>query len=259
MGSKLRLKQFLRMAGLFSSKKEMMDTVLKGEITIDDEVVKNPNYQINPNTRKVCWKGKQIKKLNTKIYIVMNKPEGLISTRLSAKDRELGKHSVFSIIDDIDDIPENEKKTLFAVGRLDEDTSGLLIITNDGKLGVSITSPERGIEKTYLALLESPLSEEDAKNIEAGIKIKLEENGKQFYYKTRRCRVKIASDDRKQLEIAVSEGRKREVRRIFEAVGNKVTRLQRVSIGHLRLDELKLKKGDCMATTRQFLIRKVFF
>lgn len=248
---KIRLHQFLRETGVFESKQNALNAIINGEITISNKAIKNPNFQFNARKKLVCWKGKPLKQIKKKIYIILNKPEGYLSSRLTKQD--IGKKSVFDIVKGAAD--ENTEKSLYCIGRLDEDTSGLLIITNDGQLEPKINSPEANIKKTYRAVLQKPISKEDILKIERGITITLEQNGKYSKYTTKPC--KIALIDSKKLDITISEGKKREVKRIFEAVGNKVIKLQRIRIGDLRLEELKIKKGKYILVNRDFIYQKI--
>lgn len=237
MSKKLRLHQFLSKTGEFRKKEDVFSAIKKKSITVDKEVINNPDFQIKKNS-SVCYYDKKLEIVKKPVYILLNKPVCFLSSKLSKKDIELHKKSVFSLID----LPEQLKQTLFCVGRLDEDTSGLLILTNDGKLSHKITSPVSNIKKTYCATLEKPLKKEDKALLEKGVDITLEENNILSIYKTKPCKIKVI--DKTNVEIIVSEGKKREVRRIFESVGNKVLELKRVSIGKIKLDELNIKEGE---------------
>ncbi|MBU1703984.1 MAG: pseudouridine synthase [Nanoarchaeota archaeon] len=147
----------------------------------------------------------------------------------------------------------NLKNSLFCVGRLDEDTSGLIIITNDGTLGSKITRPESMIEKGYAAVLEKDIKDKDIEKIKKGVTISLEHNKKVTEYKTRPCKIQLI--DKRDVIITVSEGKKREVRRIFEAVGNKVVSLERVSIGSLRLDGIRT--GEFKFVDKEFIEKRI--
>lgn len=245
---KLQLHKFLTKTGMFAGKKEIIDAIKNSEIKIGDRIILNPIYQFNPKKEMVYWKGKKIEALAESVYIILNKPEGYLSSRLAKKDIELGKKSMFDLIK----VDEKTKKTLFSVGRLDEDTSGLIIITNDGKLCAKLANPKHGIGKTYEVLLEKSLSEKE--KIESGIVIELEENGRITKYKTKPCKIFGSG---KKVQIALTEGKKREVRRIFEAVGNKVIALQRISIGSINLKELNLEKGKFIQTDLKFIEEKI--
>lgn len=238
---KLRLHQFLSRTGTFSSKKELITAIIKAEITIDGKAVTNPMHIFDAK-KKVCWKGKPLKRVTAKTYIAINKPEGYLSSRLTPGDARLGKKSVFELLSNA--LDEKTEKSLFCAGRLDEDSSGLLIITNDGKLGSKITAPGSGIEKTYHAALARPITDGELAKLRKGVTIQLEENGKITSYTTKPCPAEIILPNRKQLKLVLAEGKKREARRMLESIGNKVTQLERTAIGKLTLQELKLEKGQ---------------
>jgi pseudouridine synthase len=172
-------------------------------------------------------------------------------------DRKLGKKSMFDIIEKDKKLDEKTKKTLFSVGRLDEDTSGLIMITNDGKFCTKMTNPKYDVSKAYHAVLEKPLDKEVIAKIEKGIIIELEENGKITRYKTKGCRIAMENSSDKKLTLVLFEGKKREARRIFQAVGNKVLQLERVAIGNLQLKDAGLKEGEFMHAERKFLEEKI--
>jgi pseudouridine synthase len=239
---KIRLHQFLSKTGIFSSKSQIHDAIRNSELKIEGRIVTKPNFQFNKN-KKVTWKGKELKIKKEMIYLILNKPEGYLSTRLTKNDAD--KKSVFSLL------PEDN--SLVCVGRLDEDTSGLLIITNDGDLVHKITNPLSNVEKTYKVILEKPLK--DIHEVEKGLTIELEENGKIDKYQTKPCKVELVSE--KQIFITLTEGKKREVRRMFEAVGNRVVKLERVSIGRLNIDDLKIKKGTYITVEKNYIESKI--
>src|SRR3989338_1266994 len=252
---KPRLHQFLSKTGVFKSKRELVFAVKNSEIMVNDKIITNLHYQFNPNKNKVCYKEKELQAVGRKVYVIVNKPAGYLSSRLTSNDQKLGKKSIFSLFDKDKNLDEQTRKTLFCAGRLDENTSGLIIITNDGTLGSLITRPESNITKTYGAVLEKPIDSVAAKEIEKGVVIKLEENGVISEYKTKPCKITLLDNNtannnknndaaaarnnnvRNKVIIEVIEGKKREVRRIFEAVRNKVKELKRISIGKIRLDE----------------------
>lgn len=238
---KLRIHQFLSRTGAFSSKKELIAAITEAEITIDGRTITNPMHIFDAK-KKVCWKGEPLKRVTTKTYIAINKSEGYLSSRLTPEDLKLDKKSVFELIGNAFD--EKTKKSLFCAGRLDEDSSGLLIITNDGKLGSKITAPGSGIEKTYHAALARPITDEELAKLRKGVTIQLEENGKITSYTTKPCKAELILPNRRQLKLVLAEGKKREIRRMLEALGNKVTQLERTAIGKLTLQELKIGKGQ---------------
>lgn len=248
---KLYIHQFLSRTGLFSSKKEVYAAIRAGEVSVAGKKITQPNYQFSSG-KEVAWNGDVLKRVSECLYFVVNKPEGFLSSRLTAHDVKLKKRSVFSLIRDID---AKSEKTLFCVGRLDEDTSGLLILTNDGKFSTVLTNPEHEVQKTYRALLDAPLPKEAAGEIRKGIIIVLEENGKNAEYKTRPSTLSV---DQNHATVTLTEGKKREVRRMFSAVGRTVLLLERSAIGNLALEDLHLPKGGCKAVTKEFLEKSIF-
>jgi pseudouridine synthase len=242
---KIRLHQFLSRTGVFASKGAILDAIKNSEVKIAGRIVTKPNFQFNKN-KKVTWNKDTLILRKDNIYLILNKPEGFISTRLTENDE--GKKSIYDML------PKDN--TLFAVGRLDEDTSGILIITNDGTLGFNIASPNSNIKKTYRSELAKELTVKDKEKIEKGIVIKLEENGSVSQYTTRPCQIKMIDDT--HIDITITEGKKREVRRMFEAVGNKVMKLERIAIGGIKLEKLNVKKGNYIEIDKEKLLTLLF-
>ncbi len=238
----MKLHQFLSKTGKFESKYASSNAIQNSQIEIRNnksiKIINNPMHHLKPKDR-IYWKGKELKIINEQIYIIINKPRGYLCSKLSKTDISLGKKSVFDLLQNnkILNLSEEIKKTLFCVGRLDEDTSGLLIITNDGMLSSKLTNPKNEIKKTYVADLENEVNESELNKIRNGIFIDLEENGVITRYKTKKCEIEKIQN--KQIKISVCEGKKREIKRMFEAVGNKVVNLKRISIGNLLLGELR--------------------
>lgn len=169
----------------------------------------------------VSVNGKSINTVKKYDYYIMNKPKGYVCT---VKD-DKGRKTVMDLL------PSNIKR-LFPVGRLDYDTEGLLILTNDGNLTFKLTHPKNEIPKTYLVKTEKSVSEEDLNKLRSGVVI----DG----VKTKKCNVKIveAGKDWAKLHVTITEGRNRQVRKMFEAVGNNVDFLKRIKIGDLKLSGL---------------------
>jgi 16S rRNA pseudouridine516 synthase len=153
------------------------------------------------------------------------------------------KKSVFDILAREKRLEGALGQSLVCAGRLDEDTSGLLIITNDGLLVSDVTKPESRIKKTYEVLLAFPPSADDIAQLKKGIKIRVDVDGRLMDYLTKPADV-LFNDDKRMVRIIISEGRKREVRLMFEKLGNKVRRLRRVAIGKISLDDFMIKTGE---------------
>lgn len=245
---KITLHRFLTLTGFFDNKQDIVFAIKNKEIKIDDKIILNPKYQFNPNSKKVFWKEKELNHDSKKYYLIFNKPEGYISEKI-LNDSE--KKSIFDIIN----IDKKILNQLSAIGRLDEDSSGMIILTNDGKVNHRIAQPDSEIKKTYEVELEKEVSEKDIKKIESGIIIDMEVNGEHSDYKTKPVELKTISKNK--LQVTITEGKKREVKRIFDAVSNKVINLKRVSIGNLRLDNLEIKKGEFVFVDRDLIDEKV--
>ena len=245
------LHRFLTLTGLFDSKEKINLAIENNEITINNEAITNPKYQFNPNTRKVCWKNKEIKHDKKKYYIVFHKPTGYLATKLSKENIEQKKISMFDLIK----LDKKILNQLSAVGRLDEPSSGLILLTNDGKINFKITSPKSEIKKTYDVILEKSISDNEIKKAESGVIIDLEVNRKHVDYKTKPAKIKKLSE--KNILITITEGKKRQVRRIFESLGNKVVKLKRISIGNLMLDDLEIEDGEFVFVSREIIDEKI--
>jgi pseudouridine synthase len=240
---KTRLHQFLSSTGAFISKRALIDAVYNNEVSIDGRVVANPNFYFKPDKSRVLWKGRPLQEVGEKIYILINKPEGFLSSRLTPNDVKWRKRSVFDLLSREKRLQGELGQSLVCAGRLDEDTSGLLIITNDGQMVSDITRPESRIRKTYEVLLAFPPSADDIEQLKRGIKIRVDVDGRFVDYTTKPADV-MFSDDKRMLRVMISEGRKREVRLMFEKLGNKVRKLRRVAIGSLSLDDFMIKSGE---------------
>ena len=252
---KLSIHQYLTRAGIFKSKKEVFDAIKNSQIKIDKEIITNPNHYFNISVHEVFYKNKSLSDITEKVYILLNKPLGYLCSKLTDEEKKLNKKSIFEIINKDATIDEKTKNSLFSVGRLDEDTQGLLIITNDGKLSSRITNPDHEVNKTYLVVLKNKLSQHDIHSIEMGMYIDLEENGRIYKYKSKKC--KILPETSNRIKITVKEGKKREIRRMFEKIGNQVLTLERVSIGNLKLKDLNLKESQYMFIEKKFIEQRL--
>ena len=169
----------------------------------------------------VTVRGKQVNTVKKFDYYIMNKPKGYVCT---VKD-DKGRKTVMDLL------PPSAKR-LFPIGRLDYDTEGLLILTNDGDLTFKLTHPKNEVPKTYLVKTEKPVTDEDLSKLRSGVYI----DG----VKTKKCNVRIieTTKDGSKLHITITEGRNRQVRKMFEAVNNTVDFLKRIKIGDLALTGL---------------------
>ena len=183
--------------------------------------MREPGYDVKEGD-KVVVNGRLIEKKQKLIYVLVNKPMGMVTTASDDKDRA----TVMDIVNDIDE-------RLFPVGRLDYNTTGALIMTNDGDLTYRVTHPKHELGKTYRVLVKGVLSDERARKLRNGVDI----GG----YVTGKAKVKIIKGGAGStvVEITIHEGKNRQVRKMFAAVGNPVQELERIAIGEIRLGHLR--------------------
>ena len=241
MTKKISLKQFLMKTGRFEKAYDCISAVRSGKIKINNTIVTNPNYFFNPKKSLVEFYDEKIKKV-LNLYFLMNKPAGYLS------QKSPNEKSIYDLLESLN-LPKDRIKSLSAIGRLDKDTEGLLILTNDGKFSNIIMHPQNEIVKKYYAALDKPAETSKIKMLEKGIEINIG-NEK---YKTKPCKIKITGE--KETYISITEGKKRQIRKMFDSIGNKVVYLKRVSIGGLQLG--KLKVGEIKQVTREEIIEKL--
>lgn len=216
----MRINRYLAECGL-ASRRKCEQFIIDGMVTVNGKTVTDLATQVEAYDNVTCG-GRPVKPLNKHVYLMMNKPKGCVTTVSDDK----GRKTVMDIVRD--KYPDTR---LFPVGRLDYDTEGLLILTTDGDLCNRLTHPRNEIEKVYSAKVEGEIDENILNQIRRGVEI----DGR----RTKKCRAKFLGFDSKTkistVEVAITEGMNREVRRMFEAVGKNVTFLKRVAIGDLRL------------------------
>lgn len=214
----LRLDKILGHMG-FGTRKEIKELVKKGHVTVGGTIVKDSGVQVNTGSSVITVDGEEVR-FREFIYIMLNKPQGVISATEDRKDK--------TVIDLLE--PGLANFEVFPVGRLDKDTEGLLLLTNDGKLAHELLSPKKHVPKTYYALVAGEVSSEDIEAFQAGVTL---DDG----YKTLPARLEILKGDQiSEIKLTIFEGKFHQVKRMFEAVGKKVTFLKRLSMGSLELD-----------------------
>jgi 23S rRNA pseudouridine2605 synthase len=214
------LERWLSRSGI-ASRTIARQWIAGGRVAVNGRVIRDPDSWIDPLNDEVLLDGSPITAPD-KTYIAFHKPRGLITTR---SDPE-GRSTIYDLL------PERYK-SLAAVGRLDRDTSGLLLLTNDTDFAQRITSPESHVPKTYLIKASKFLSDESIGKLRAGVKLR---DGQTRPAIVRRLR---NPGGKTVLEITITEGRNRQVRRMVEAVGAKVVSLTRVAVGEVHLDDLR--------------------
>lgn len=235
MGKTIRLDKYLADMKV-GSRTEVKQLIRKGRITVDDQPVTKPEQKIEPGVSRVFLDQEEIGYVE-KEYWMLNKPMGVVS---ATEDKQFA--TVVSLIKDA------KRKDLFPVGRLDKDTEGLLLLTNDGSLTHHLLSPKKHVDKTYFARIEGIVTNEDVKAFEEGLDIGEEK-------KTMPAGLEILESEdllegQSEILVTIQEGKFHQVKRMFEAVGKKVLFLKRISMGPLALDE-GLKPGEARKLTKE--------
>ncbi|MDR2183028.1 MAG: rRNA pseudouridine synthase [Clostridiales bacterium] len=201
----------------FGSRKEVKAILKHGVVSVDGEVVTNPQTRVNPET-SVVYVGDVLIEYEKYVYVMMNKPAGVISA--SYDDEET---TVCDLLDE-----KHQWFDLFPVGRLDKDTTGLIILTNDGGFAHRALSPKKHVEKVYLAQVDSELGQKEARAFENGITL---DDG----YRTMPAGLEILND--KMARVIIKEGKFHQIKRMFEALGVNVIWLKRTAFAGIDLDE----------------------
>ncbi len=214
----MRIDKFLSNMGE-GSRQQIKKLIKSGAVCVDGQIIYKPDTQIDPS-QNIYINGKQIV-YRKYIYIMMNKPQNVISATQDTKNKTV-----------IDILDENISKfSLFPVGRLDKDTEGLIILTNDGKLCHNLLAPKKHIPKTYYADIEGEVTDYDINCFKEGVIL---DDG----YKTLPADLKIIkSSNISSIELTIFEGKFHQVKRMFESVNKKVIFLKRIAIGNLKLDK----------------------
>lgn len=216
----MRLNKYIAQSGI-ASRRKADELTLSGAVTINGLVMDQPGYDVQDGD-VVSVNGVVIRSEKKMVYLILNKPKGFVTT----VSDDQGRPTVMDLVSDIEE-------RIYPIGRLDCNTTGMLLLTNDGDLAYRLTHPKHHIYKTYRARVSGILSSERANRLRRGIDI----GG----FVTSRSNVEILKhgDHSTIVEIQIYEGKNRQVRKMFAAVGNKVIDLDRIAIGELRLGHLK--------------------
>ncbi len=204
----------------YGSRKEVKQFLKSGQVKINGSVVKDAKEHVDPNKDSVTLHGEEIE-YKEFIYLMMNKPPGVLSATEDTRSE-----TVIDLLEIEDQVYEP-----FPVGRLDKDTEGLLLITNDGKLAHRLLSPKKHVPKTYFAVIDGEVTEEDVRAFKKGVTL---DDG---YISKPGELVILKSGIRSDIELTITEGKFHQVKRMFEAVGKRVVYLKRITMGPLVLDE----------------------
>lgn len=216
---KVKLERALSKLGI-ASRTVGREWILAGKVEVNGSIQRNPEFAINPERSIITVNGQRIQKTEIRTFLLY-KPKGTVTTRSDEK----GRTTVFSLLHDVD-------IHLIAVGRLDWATSGLLLLTNDTRVADWLTDPSNQIQRTYLVTVRGETTEDKLELLRTGIKNQGDSLRAQAII------LRKASGKESHLTVNLTEGKNREIRRMFASIGHEVTRLKRISYGELELGEL---------------------
>ena len=220
-----RLQKYLAECGI-ASRRKCEEYILQGKVQVNGKTITELGVKVNPERDKITFEGKNVKQEERKVYILLNKPIGYVTT----SDEQFGRDKVLDLV--------KVRERVVPVGRLDMYTSGALILTNDGDFVYKVTHPKHEITKTYTVTIKGIIKNEEVEQLRKGVKID--------DYTTRPAKVKILKTDEEKdisrLEITIHEGKNRQVRRMCESVGRRVIALHRSKIGNIGVKDIELGK-----------------
>lgn len=217
----MRLQKFMAHAGA-ASRRKSEELIKEGRVKVNNNIVTEMGLVVDPNKDRVYLDGKRLNLENENIYIILNKPIGVVTTSSDEKGR-------INVVDLVD-----ETKRVYPVGRLDIDTTGLVLLTNDGTLANILMHPKNNIYKTYIATVEGKPNARELNLLRNGLNLR--------DLKTSKAKVKILKNFDKDsiVEISIHEGKNHQVKRMFSYIGHEVKKLKRISIGKIELGNLEI-------------------
>lgn len=235
----LRLQKYLADCGV-ASRRTSEKLISAGKVKVNGKTVREMGIIVDEDNDTVEYNGTVLKPVSKKIYIMLNKPVGFVTTVSDDK----GRHTVLELVSDI-------QERIFPVGRLDYDTEGLLLLTNDGNLTYKLTHPKNDIPKTYVAEVTGNISMDTIIALRRGVVI----DG----YKTQPAQVEVvgATQFGTKLEITIHEGKNRQIRKMFEELGCTVKKLKRTKEGSLMLGHLPLGKWRKLTESEINMLKKI--
>ena len=234
----MRLEKFLARSGI-ASRRTAQKQIITGRVTVNDERVLIPGTHIEPDRDLIEVDGQRVEGAPEQIYLMLNKPAGYVTTVRDERHRP-------TVMEFVKDIPER----IYPVGRLDRDTEGLLLLTNDGEFANHLTHPRHEVKKTYIAWVRGKPSKKAIHQLRNGVRI---EGGI-----TSQAEIAPIShrQDHTQFRITIHEGKKRQIRRMFQAVKHEVTFLKRIAVGGLVLGDLPVGQYRMLSSTETESLRK---
>lgn len=216
----IRLQKLLAQSGV-ASRRKCEELMLGGLVEVDGEVVTRLGTKVDPHTAVIRVDGKRLPPVSEQVYLVLNKPRGVVSTMSDPEGRK-----------NLGDLVADRPERLFHVGRLDTDTSGLILLTNDGDFAQRMAHPSYEVDKTYVAEVDGEVFRRTVKQLLEGVTL---EDGP---VTVRRARIVQGTESKSIVELVIHEGRNRIVRRLLDHVGHPVRRLTRTAIGPVQLGKL---------------------
>lgn len=220
---KIRLQKFLAECGI-ASRRKSEEYITDGRVKVNGKIETELGIKINPEIDKVYFDGKLVEKSDEKVYILLNKPIGYVTT---VKD-QFNRDTVMDLV--------KVKQKVVPVGRLDMYTSGALILTNDGDFVYKVTHPKHEVEKTYNVTIKGDISEDEINLLKDGVII----DG----YKTKSAKVrilkKVTDKNLTRIEVIIHEGRNRQIRKMFKSINKSVVALHRSKIGNICVNDMKI-------------------
>jgi len=232
--AEVRLQKLLAEAGI-ASRRKSEQIILEGRVSVDGKVVRELGTKVNPEKSRITVDGRPLR-LPRKVYILLNKPKGVVSSTVAQDERR-------TVVDLLKGVPER----VYPAGRLDEDSEGLIVLTNDGEFANLLTHPRYGIKKVYRAEVRGRIDDEALDKLRKGVWLSAHRGAKKA--RPENVRVIYISREKTVLEITLAEGQNREVRRILARTGYKVKSLKRIAIG--TITDPKLAKGQWRPLTRK--------
>ena len=228
---KIRLDKFLADMG-FGTRSQVRQQIAGGNVTVNGLPARRPELKVDTDKDRVLFCGTEAAYAQYEYYM-LNKPAGVVSATEDKKE-----HTVLDLLQ------ERKRKDLFPVGRLDKDTEGLLLITNNGDLAHRLLAPGRHVDKVYYAEIDGKVTREDAELFRTGVDIGDKKKTMPAFLEI------LSSADRSEILLTIREGRFHQVKRMFHAVGKEVLFLRRIQMGPLKLDE-KLRPGEYRRLTKE--------
>jgi pseudouridine synthase len=218
----MRLQKYMALSGV-ASRRASEEMISQGLVKVNDKIVIELGTKVDPKVDRVKVNDKLIRLETKKVYVLLNKPIGYMCTMDDEKDRNI-----------VTDLIEGIDERIYPVGRLDADTTGLLLLTNDGDLAYKITHPKNEIVKRYIAIVEGVPNRMELEQFRRGLMIDGKPTAEAF--------IKIAKryDDEAILEIAIHEGRNRQVKKMCEMINHPVKKLKRIAIGNIEIGGLEI-------------------